>query len=488
MTDILFSHSYYYKLDPKQWNTGMPYPPLGTLYAASFMRENGFNCNLFDVCLKDGPDEIEKIIVDTTPKYLVLYDDGFNYLTKMCLTNMREAAFKMIKIGKKHGCKVVVSSSDSTDHYQLYLNEGADAVLLGEGEVTLLELIQKWNKKENITAVKGLCYKEEGIVHSTGRRPVINNLDMLPTAAWDLIDISSYKSKWAEHGNKFALNLGTTRGCPYKCNWCAKPIYGNRYNSRSPEKVVAEIVEIKSRFDVTNYWMCDDIFGLKPGWVQSFKNELDKANVSITYKIQSRADLLLKEDNIDALVSSGLKEVWIGAESGSQRILDAMDKGTTLQQIEDATKLLQSKGVLVAFFIQYGYLSETKEEINQTIEMIKRLDPDNIGVSVSYPLPGTKFYDVVKDQLSEKQNWTDSNDLAMMFKGTFNQEYYTILHSYTHKVFHQKKGFNQLKAIFTKPHKMNRTSLKSIVRLPYYAFKTFQQGRSLSKMENTNLG
>jgi anaerobic magnesium-protoporphyrin IX monomethyl ester cyclase len=232
--------------------------------------------------------------------------------------------------------------------------------------------------------------------------------------------------------------------------------------------------------------MCDDIFGLKPGWVQSFDSELKSNNLSISYKIQSRADLLLQEDNIDALVNSGLKEVWIGAESGSQKILDAMDKGTTLQQIEDSTTLLQAKGVLVAFFIQYGYLGETKEEVHQTIEMIKRINPDNIGISVSYPLPGTSFYDKVKDQLSEKQNWTDSDDLAMMFQGTFNQSYYKLLHSYTHKIFHQTKGLKSIKTVFTKPLKIKKNNLKSIVRLPYYSYKSFVQGKQLTKMENTH--
>ena len=118
MLDVLFSHSYYYKFDPKQWKNQTPFPPLGTLFSASLLRENNFSVGLFDTNLKDGPEDIEEVLITSKPEFLVIYDDGFNYLTKMCLTNMREAAFKMIGFGKKYGCTVIVNSSDSTDHYQ----------------------------------------------------------------------------------------------------------------------------------------------------------------------------------------------------------------------------------------------------------------------------------------------------------------------------------------------------------------------------------
>ena len=486
MSTILFSHSYYYKMDSKQWNTKMAYPPLGTIYAASFLRENGYNVDLFDVGLKDSPKEIDSLLTSKSPEFLVLYDDGFNYLTKMCLTNMREAAFEMIKLGKQAGCTVIVSSSDSTDHFQLYLDEGADIVLLGEGEISLLETIQKIEKNEPLEDVKGIVYKEEEEIRNNGRRPVLRELDILPLPAWDLIDIEAYKDRWTPN-KPFALNIATTRGCPYKCNWCAKPIYGNRYNSRSPEKVVEEIKLLSNNYGVSNFWMCDDIFGLKPNWVQEFDKELKKENLKITYKIQSRADLLLKEDNIDALVSSGLKEVWIGAESGSQRILDAMDKGTKIEQIEKSTQLLQRKGVKVAFFIQYGYLGETKEDIDKTIELIKRLKPDDIGISVSYPLPGTKFYETVSSQMTGKKNWEDSDDLAMMFTGTFNKEYYKKLHRYTHYVYNKTIGLRNIKTVFKNPFSISGKKLKSLLKLPLNFYLVWKGKSELRQLENTNL-
>jgi anaerobic magnesium-protoporphyrin IX monomethyl ester cyclase len=480
MSKVLFSHSYYYKLDSKQWKMGMPYPPLGTIYAASLIREKGFEVSLFDVCLKDGPNDIVQIIEEEIPQYLVLYDDGFNFLTKMCLTNMRDAAFEMIRWAKENNCKIIVSSSDSTDHFQKYLDHGADVILLGEGEISLLETLQALEQGLELDQIQGICFVKDSKTIHTAKRSVLKDLDSLPQPAWDLVDVSAYKKIWEQNGNEFALNIATTRGCPYQCNWCAKPIYGQRYNIRSPKKVVEEIKMLGSQYGVSKFWMCDDIFGLKPGWVQSFRDALNASEISIKYKIQSRADLLLKEDNIDALVDSGLYEVWIGAESGSQSVLDAMDKGTTIDQIEKSTILLQSKGVRVAYFLQFGYLGETKKDIEATIDMLLQFMPDDIGVSVSYPLPGTKFYDKVKSQLNQKANWEDSDELALMFQNTFNQEYYRILHRYVHKIFRKA----QADEVISKHGITSYSGIKALIKKVYYNPIISRYEQELQKSSN----
>ncbi len=271
-----------------------------------------------------------------------------------------------------------------------------------------------------------------------------------------------------KHQGYFTLNIATTRGCPYKCNWCAKPIYGNRYNSRSPERVVEEISFLIDKFGASYFWMCDDIFGLKPGWVQRFRDLVKERNLNFKYKIQSRADLLLQEDNIQALADSGLDTAWIGAESGSQKILDAMDKGTRVEQIFEATRLLQSKGIRVAFFLQFGYIGEKMEDIRKTIKMVLDAMPDEIGISVSYPLPGTKFYDKVKTDLIRKANWKDSDDLDMMFKNTYNKAFYRKLHIYVHNRYRIKKGWLSLKKLFGNPFKLNRRTIRDVAVMVYH--------------------
>lgn len=477
MVDIVFSHSYFYKFDKKQWNNKTPFPPLGTLYAAAYLRENNYNVSLFDTNLIDNPERVSILLEREKPKFFVLYDDGFNYLTKMCLTTMREAAFKMIKIAKSLNCVVIVNSSDATDHFEKYLDNGANFIIKGEGEETLKELIDAITTKEDTSGIKSIVFKSGDKIIENTKRAVLRNLDVLPMPAWDLINIEEYKNVWKQSGKEFTLNIVTTRGCPFKCNWCAKPIYGNRYNSHSPEYITKHIKYLSKTFNVNRFWMCDDIFGLKPNWVQNFNKNLKEENLSISYYIQSRVDLLLKEDTIDALAESGLEEVWVGAESGSQAILDAMDKDTKVEQIYEATRLLKAKKVKVAFFIQFGYINETREDIDKTITMIKELLPDDLGISVSYPLPGTKFYDKVKDDLKLKANWTDSDDLAMLFKGTFTSNYYKKLHRFVHKEYRKSQGFYNLRHLKIK-------KIKSVLKLIYYIPSAFYDRIVLKKMEN----
>jgi anaerobic magnesium-protoporphyrin IX monomethyl ester cyclase len=468
---ILFSHSYFYPLDQKQWDNKTPYPPLGTIWAASYMKEKGCDVSLYDTNLRDNVDDLNEILQHNKPDIFVVYDDGFNYLTKMCLTTMREMAFSMIKQAKKQGIFVVVSSSDAADHYEKYIEAGANAVVIGEGEITLNEVIEN---RTNITDdIKGIAYPENGEIVVTKARPVLKELDLLPSPAWDLVDMPQYKAIWKQGKQNFTLNIATTRGCPFKCNWCAKPIYGNRYNTRSPEKVVEEIAFLNQQFGASKFWMCDDIFGLKPGWVRKFKELLQAKQLKISYKIQSRADLLLQDEQIQDLAESGLSEVWIGAESGSQKILDAMDKGITVEQIETATQQLKKYGVKVCFFLQFGYIGESKEDIAKTLHMIRKNKPFDIGVSVSYPLPGTPFYDKVKSQLSSKANWVDSDELAMMFQGTFNTSYYKTLHRYVHRMFRFNQG-------------LEAKTLRSIVLLPYQLILMTLFKIRLSLMGNTH--
>jgi radical SAM superfamily enzyme YgiQ (UPF0313 family) len=474
------------QFDPKQWATGQPYPPIGTLYAAALMREKGYDISFFDTMFVHGPEEIIPRLEKYNPDYFVIYDDGFNYLTKMCLTNMREAAFEMIKFAKQKGCTVIVSSSDSTDHYEQYLHEGADFILLGEAEQTLLELVTAIEASQNnFLSIAGLAFKQDDAIIKTIRRNVLKELDSLSFPAWDLVDIDPYRKTWLKHKGYFSLNMATTRGCPFKCNWCAKPIYGNRYNSRSPQNVVTELKLLKEKFYFDHIWFCDDIFGLKPGWVHEFADLLEKEQLHFKFKIQARADLLLQEDYIKDLARAGCENIWMGAESGSQKILDAMDKGTSVEQIYEATRLLKKLGINPSFFIQFGYPGETKNDIIKTISMINELLPYEIGISVSYPLPGTIFYEKVKTQLKEKTNWTDSDELALMFRNTYTPAFYKQLHRYVHKSYRKHVAIETIKNILLKPASLSFHKIKKAVSLIYYTPSAWLARQKLTALERT---
>ena len=477
------------RYDPKQWATGQPYPPLATIGAAALLRQNGFGVSLFDTMFVDNPDDVTGRLQSERPDFFVVYDDGFNYLTKMCLTNMRDAAYRMIGLARRQGCIVIISSSDSTDHYQEYLAKGADFVLLGEGEQTLLELVTAiQHGHDNFSDIPGLAWMQAGVPVRSPARKVMKDLDSLPMPAWDLVDIESYRNIWVSHHGYFSLNVGTTRGCPFKCNWCAKPIYGNRYNARSPVHVVREIKWLKEKYHFDHLWMCDDIFGLKPGWVNEFADLVEKEGLRFKFKIQSRADLLLQENYVEALARAGCDDTWMGAESGSQKILDAMDKGTTVEQIAGATRLLRQYGIHPSFFIQFGYPGETREDIALTIRMIKKLLPDNMGISVSYPLPGTVFYDRVKDQLKEKTNWTDSDELKLMFRNTYPPEFYKQLHRYVHKTYRWHLALREFRRMFSRQAALTQRGLRMAASMAWYLPDAIIAGWWLKKMEKTTYG
>jgi radical SAM superfamily enzyme YgiQ (UPF0313 family) len=252
------------------------------------------------------------------------------------------------------------------------------------------------------------------------------------------VDVERYRSAWLERHDFFSVNMVTTRGCPYHCNWCAKPIYGQRYQSRSPASVAEELSFVRRAVRPDHVWFADDIFGLKPGWVEAFASEVESRGVRTRFKIQARADLI--EENVaSALARAGCENVWMGAESGSQKVLDAMEKGIRVEQIFRATRLLRERGIRVSFFLQFGYPGEEWSDIEKTLAMVRAARPDDIGISVSYPLPGTPFHERVQRDLREKTNWTDSNDLDLMFRGTYAPEFYRALYKLVHSDFRLRR-------------------------------------------------
>jgi len=440
---ILFGQGYHMILDPKLYKAMQPFPPLGTLYAAGVARSLGYDVRVYDSMLAWSASEWSVAIQVNAPDVVVLYEDNFNYLTKMCLLAMRDITIEMIEKAKARDATVLVCSSDSADEPGIYLQAGADYVLVGEGEDTLAELLPvlAGTDSGSPSGIAGLAFlNAEGALVQTGRRRVIRRLDDLPMPAWDLIDLERYAEVWTRSHARTALNMVTTRGCPYHCNWCAKPVWGQRYNARSPEHVVTELSWLRELTECNYVWFMDDIFGLKPAWVSEFSELMQEAEIEIRFKCLSRPDILLRKGETEALARAGCDIVWMGAESGSQKVLDAMEKGTTVEMIETASALLRENRIRVGLFIQFGYPGETKNDIKKTIKMIRRIMPDELGISVTYPLPGTRFYERVKAEMGNTRNWQDSNDLAMLFRGPFNTAYYRALHSYVHSDLAQRRA------------------------------------------------
>mgnify|MGYP005845567409 CR=1 FL=1 len=493
MTDILLGQSYYLHFDPKLCAAMQPYPPLGTLYAASYMRARGYNVALFDAMLAAGPAEWDAALRQHTPRYAVIFEDNFNYLSKMSLLRMRQAAFEMIDYAKALGCVVITCGADMTDHAELYLARGADFVLIGEGEETLAELVTFLDSAgahavtdlpadSSLNAIRSLAYRQDGQTVRTPARPVIRDLDSLPFPAWDMVDHDRYRRIWRDHHGYTSVNLVTTRGCPFHCNWCAKPIWGQKYSVRSPQNVVAEMRWLKNTLNPDHIWFMDDIMGIQDRWIENFADELDAASLHIPFKSLNRVDLLLRGRTIPALARAGAQIVWVGAESGSQKILDAMDKGTTVEQIYEATRQLHAHGVKVAFFLQFGYPGETRADIELTLKMVRDLMPDDIGISVSYPLPGTPFYERVRHELGERANWHDSADLAMLYQGPFATDFYRQLHTVVHKDYRSRRAWASLRRVLRNPASLRPAHVRQTAAMIYHRLTLPGAQRELDRL------
>lgn len=487
MSDVLIGQSYFLRFDPKLWAAMQPYPPLGTLYAASYLRGRGYEVALFDAMLAGSEAEWGEALDRAKPRFAVLYEDNFNYLSKMCLLRMRQAAFAMIEMARSRGCTVIVAGSDATDRAEHYLAQGADFVLIGEGELTLGELLDSLTGRTDLPleAIAGLAFPDpaggNGGIHSS-RRPDLRDLDVLPFPAWDLVDISRYQDAWHERHGYYSMNMVTTRGCPYHCNWCAKPIWGQRYNVRSPENVVAELQWLKSAYHPDHIWFADDIMGLKPRWMSRFAELVEERDTRVPFKSLHRVDLLLRGDTIGDLKRAGARTVWVGAESGSQHVLDAMEKGTKVEQIYEAARRLRGAGIEVGFFLQFGYPGETRADIDSTLQMVRDCRPDDVGMSVSYPLPGTKFHEAVRLQLGDKQNWNDSSDLAMLYRGPFSTDFYRQLHVVLHKEFRARKSWDEVWGAVRRPATLRRRHLRRLAAIAYHRATVVPARRRLERL------
>src|ERR1700722_12794777 len=436
MLSILVCHSYYLRLDQKQVLRAKPYPPLATLQVVAMLREAGHRVSFFDAMLADGIEEYECLLQANSPQLVLFYEDNFNFLSKMCLGAMRRAACDMLASARRAGARVISAGPDVTDAPGPYLNAGADLALVGEGLSALFEVLPRLDSDPNADSaelVRGLS----GIVSRGGNMPAQSGSKAIPIAAdvglaaWDLVDIERYRSTWLKAHGYFSLNMAASRGCPFRCAWCAKPIWGNQYLQRNATEVAEEVAYLKRSFNPDHIWFADDIFGFRVDWVAEFAASVRAADASIPFTIQTRADLV-SERMAEALREAGCREAWIGAESGSQRVLDAMNKGTTLAEIRIARERFKAVGIRVGFFIQLGYMGEQLDDLLATRELLEATRPDEIGVSVSYPLPGTKFYELVKAQLRGKTHWQESNDLEMMFQGTYTSDFYRAVRNLLH--------------------------------------------------------
>ncbi|MCB4792119.1 MAG: B12-binding domain-containing radical SAM protein [Elusimicrobia bacterium] len=387
---ILFTHAYYLAQTLGEKRIMKPYVPLGPLSVASSVRERGFVVNFFDTTFKKNINSFAGYLYWNPQPVIGIY----------ILETTKKSAVKMIKIARASGSVVVAGGPEPSDDPQYYIDAGANAVVIGEGEETVVELLNaiQYGDKQ-VSEIPGLYLGRD--IPFAERRPV-RDLDLFPQPARDLVDMRPYFKTWQQHHSITSLHLTTSRGCPYKCSWCSKPVFGTSFRQHSPKYVVEEMLYLKKNYNPSQVWITDDTLGINRSWIKDFRDEVLKKEAAIPFECLSRVDVVNPE-MLKQLKETGCFRVWYGAESGSQKILDKMNKSFTIEDIKKASCLTRSAGIEVGFFIMVAYPGETIADIELTRNLIKQVKPDLCGSAVAFPMKKTKFYDEVEHHLLP--NW-----------------------------------------------------------------------------------
>jgi anaerobic magnesium-protoporphyrin IX monomethyl ester cyclase len=416
---VLLTHGYFLGADAKEQRVMRPYPPLGILYLAAYLEERGVRAEVFDTTFSTR-DALERHLLEVRPDVIGIYT---NLMTKVSVLAIIHFIRSRAELA---GARIVLGGPEVTHHVDRFLDHGADVIVIGEGEETFHALTAAWTETRDapLADIPGLAFRDPaGAVVRTAPRPLLRSLDELPVPRREAIDLAPYLAAWrARHGSN-AVSISTMRGCPYTCRWCSRAVYGESYRRRAPRLVVDEIEAIIARYKPDSFWFVDDVFTIHHGWLQSFTDELERRGLRIRYECITRADRL-NERAVGLLQRSGCFRVWIGAESGSQKILDAMDRRVTVEQVQRTIHLAKQHGIETGTFIMLGYPGETEADIEATIEHLKRADPDQFTITVSYPIKGTPFYDDVVNDMVDPGPWAETNDRDIKLRRPRSSLYY----------------------------------------------------------------
>ncbi|NUQ30735.1 MAG: B12-binding domain-containing radical SAM protein [Acidobacteriaceae bacterium] len=414
--DLLLAHGYFLYEDPKELQIMKPYAPLGILYLCSHLQAKGFDVEVFDTTFSSKAALIERLQTGT-PSTLGLYA---NLMT-------RSNIVELLRIAREAGWRTIVGGPEPGAYAKEYLDAGAEFVVLGEGELTLEELMTaiRSGGLDQIGKIDGLAYLENGELRQTQPRAQIKCLDDQPWPARKMVNIQKYVDTWRTHHGKGSVNFITARGCAYRCQWCSHQVYGNTHRRRDPLLVVDEVEWLLSEYQPDMVWVSDDVFTINHTWLRTYAAEMKRRGLRIPFECISRADRL-NEEAMDLLAELGCFRVWIGSESGSQRILDSMQRGVKLDQVQRAVELSKTRGIESGMFLMWGYEGEELEDIEATIKHVSRTQPDIFFTTVSYPIKGTPYYKKIQDDLIQLAPWGTSSDREIKIRGRHSRRYYSF--------------------------------------------------------------
>jgi anaerobic magnesium-protoporphyrin IX monomethyl ester cyclase len=412
---VLLCHSYFLAEDEKEQSVMKPYAPLGLLYLSAYLKRDGIDVEVFDTTFSDRAALTARLNRDV---------GVIGVYTNLM---MRTTVLWIVAEAKARGWTVVTGGPESANYPDEYLDHGADVVVIGEGEVTMAELLPALDHlgPHRLSHVNGIAFRDEdGRVQRTPERDKVKDIDTLPWPDRDAIDTARYVDVWRTHHGMGSVNLITARGCPYKCNWCSHAVYGYSHRRRSPADCANEVAHIVERYGPEQVWYADDVFTISHKWLHEYAAELKQRGLKLPFETISRADRMQKEEVVETLADMGCYRIWIGSESGSQRILDAMQRGVTVEQVQWATKAAQRHGIEVGMFLMWGYDGETVDDIEATIEHVKKANPDLYFTTVSYPIKNTGYFAKVEKRLQLKVSWAAGTDRDFQVTGRHSRRYY----------------------------------------------------------------
>jgi anaerobic magnesium-protoporphyrin IX monomethyl ester cyclase len=413
--DILLTHGYFLYEDPKELQIMKPYPPLGILYICSHLRKKGLHAEVFDSTFSSRQ-ELWNLLQQGPPSILGVYA---NLMT-------RSKVVEILRVAKESGWKTIVGGPEPGAYVQEYLAAGADVVVIGEGEITLEELVPALQSgaSDNLHQIEGIAFlAPDGSPVRTKPRAQIKDIDAQPWPARECIDMGRYVDVWRQHHGKGSVSLITARGCPYHCRWCSHEVFGKTHRRRRPASVADELEWLIQRYQPQMAWMADDVFTIHHGWLYQYAAELRLRGLKLPFECISRADRLNPEV-VETLAEMGCFRVWIGSESGSQRILDVMERGVTVEQVQTAVALCRSAGIQTGMFLMWGYEGEELSDIEATVDHVKKTDPDIFFTTVAYPIKGTPYFSEVAERVENLKSWATGSDREVGIRGRHSRQFY----------------------------------------------------------------
>jgi radical SAM superfamily enzyme YgiQ (UPF0313 family) len=411
--DLLLANAYMLASDAEEQRIMRPHPPLGILYLSSYLKSRGFDVGVFDGTFRDLA-AFAATLRRERPRVVGV---AVNMMTK-------RNALAMMALARRQGARVVIGGPDPPHHAEAYLDAGADVVVIGEGERTIEQLLPRLDADADLSAVDGIAFKaRDGAVVRTAPRALLPDLDAQPFPDRAAIDLPLYLKAWRQRHGVGTVSLITARGCPYTCTWCSRSVFGESHRRRSVVNVADEVSAIVDRYQPERLWYADDVFAIHRGWTIAYARELERRRLRLPFECISRAERI-DDDVADALASLGCFRVWIGSESGSQKILDAMQRRVAVEQVRDSAARLRRRGIEVGMFIMLGYEGENLADLQATVDHLKRTAPDVFLTTVSYPIKGTPYYASIEHKLSAPSPWRESTDRDLVVRGRPVRKYY----------------------------------------------------------------